>query len=158
MDTAPCEQPPDHPVYVTGVTVLAIDRYDETGDGQIGNYWVQDPDPACAGKPYSGVTVFDPSFSPPDLRLANNDVVDMNGQITEFLGPSSSVFSKCRTLPEISGTLSFRFDGGEPPVPVTIPITDLKSYETGRQWLGMLVRAENVTLSENGQAKGGRYT
>jgi hypothetical protein len=159
-DSKNCGQPPDHGVYVTGVTILAIDRFDETGDGQLGNFYVQDPHPKCAGKPYSGVTVFSPSFSPPDLRLANNDVVDMNGLITEFLGPSGDgkSFQKCRTLPEMSGTLSFRFDGEEPPAPVTIPITDLKSYETARQWLGMLVRAENVTLAEDGVAKSGRYT
>lgn len=159
-DSKECGQPQDHGVYVTGVTILAIDRFDETGDGQIGNFYVQDPDPKCAGKPYSGVTVFDPSFSPPDLRLANDDVVDMNGLITEFLGPAGDgkSFKKCRTLPEISGTLGFRFDGAAPPEPVTIPVTDLKSYETARQWLGMLVKVENLTLADNGTPSGGRYT
>ena len=154
-----CKPPPDHGVYATGLAILAIDRYDETADGAIGNYYVQDPDPACAGKPYSGVTVFDPSFSPPDLRLANDDVVDMNGQITEFLGPSSSTFKQCRTLPEISGSLSFRFDGSAPPAPVTIPVTDLKLYDTARQWLGMLVRVENVVLlGDQSSASGGRFS
>lgn len=157
MDKSPCQQPPDHAVYATGVTILAIDRYDETGNGAIGNYYVQDLDPACAGKPYSGVTVFSPSFSPPDLRLANDDVVDVNGQITEFLGPSSGTFPQCRTLPEISGTLSFRFDGGEPPAPVTIPVTDLKTYDTARQWLGMLVKVENLTVFSDPTSSGGRY-
>lgn len=157
-DMSPCSQPPDHGVYVTGVTILAIDRYDETGDGAVGNYYVQDPDPSCAGKPYSGVTVFEPSFSPPDLRLATNDVVDMNGQITEFLGPANGPFPQCRTLPEITGTMSFRFDGSAPPEPVTIAATDLKDYEAARQWLGMLVRVENVKLlTDQASTSGGRY-
>lgn len=153
-----CAQPPDHAVYVTGVTVVAVDRFDETGDGAVGNYWVQDLDSQCAGLPYSGVTIYGPSFSPPDLRVATNDVVDLNGSLTEFIGPSSSPFGQCRTLPEISGTMSFRFDGADPPAPVTIDVKDLKSYDTARQWIGMLVKVENVTLTDNGKNSGGRYT
>ncbi|APR77473.1 Hypothetical protein A7982_02820 [Minicystis rosea] len=153
-----CKQPPDHAVYSTGLTIVAIDTFDETGEGAIGNYWVQDPDPKCAGQPYSGVTVFAPSFSPPDLRLATNDVIDMNGQITEFIGPSGSGFGECRTLPEISGTMSFRYDGKTLPTPVTIAATDLKEYETARQWLGMLVRVENVVITGDPKSSGGRYS
>ncbi len=103
------------------------------------------------------MTVFAPSFSPPDLRLAANDVVDMNGQVTEFLGPAGATFKQCRTLPEISGTLSFRFDNSTSPEPVTIPVTDLKSYDTARRWLGMLVRVENVVIGGDPSASGGRY-
>lgn len=155
-DSENCQQPPDHAVHVTGVTIIAIDRFDETGDGAVGNFWVQDP--VCAGKPYAGMTVFAPSFSPPDLRLANDDVVDMNGQSTEFLGPSNSKFGSCKSLPEISGTLSFRFDGNEAPEPVVIDVLDLKSYETARQWLGMLVKVENISLAEDGKNSSGRFT
>ena len=151
-----CAQPADHAIRVSGVAIVAIDRFDETGDGAIGNFWVQDP--VCAGKPYSGMTVFDPSFSPPDLRLATNDVVDLNGQITEFPGPSSSKFPQCRTLPEITGSMSFRFDGDTPPDPVVIDVLDLKSYETGRQWLGMVVKVENIALGEDGKASSGRFS
>ncbi|MFT3764321.1 MAG: hypothetical protein QM820_02175 [Minicystis sp.] len=160
MDSKNCGQPQDHAVYTTGLSVVAIDDYDETGDGAVGNYWVQDPDPACLGKPFSGVTVFAPSFSPPDLRLAENDVIDINGQITEFIGPSGDgkSFKQCRTLPEITGSVSFRFDGNNPLEPVTIPVTDLKTYETGRQWIGMLVKVENIQLAGNGTGSGGRFS
>jgi hypothetical protein len=158
MDGKHCKQPPDHGVFVTGVSIIAIDRYDETGNGAIGNYWVQDPDPLCLGKPYSGVTVFGPTFSPPDLRLAADDVVDINGQITEFLGPASGTFKGCRTLPEVSGSMSFRFDGNDPIAPTVIPVTDLKSYDTARQWLGMLVKVENIVLNGDPTASGGRYS
>lgn len=156
MNNVGCAYPQDRGVHVTGVTIIAIDRFDETGDGAVGNYWVQDP--VCKGKPFSGMTVFAPSFSPPDLRLANNDVVDMNGQATEFPGPSSGRFPQCRTLPEISGSLSFRFDSDEPPEPVTIDVLDLKVYAKARQWLGMLVKVENISLADNGANSGGRFT
>ena len=153
---ASCNKPLDHGVYATGVSVIAIDRFDETGDGAVGNYYVQDT--VCAGKPYSGMTVFSPSFSPPDLRLADHDVVDINGQLTEFIGPASSNFGYCRTLPEISGTLIFRFDGHGPPAPVVVDVAELKSYATARPWLGMLVKVENLTLASNGANSGGRFT
>jgi hypothetical protein len=146
--------PPDHAVYSTGLTIIAIDRYDETGKGAVGNYYAQDT--TCGANPYAGVTIFGPSFSPPDLRLAVGDVVDVNGSITEFVGPSSGRFGECATLPEISGTLSFRFDSTTLPDPVVIPITDLASYPKARQWLGMLVKVENVKV-DSATASGGRY-
>lgn len=150
-----CASPADRSVYASGLSVIAIDRFDETGDGSLGNYYVEDAyaDPP----PYSGVTVFEPSFSPPDLRLAQNDVVDANGVLQEFLGPTSGRFGKCKTLPEIGGTLTFRIDGG-PAVPKVIPVTDLKAYETARPWLGMLVTLENVVIAKDPSSSGGRYS
>lgn len=155
-DSALCEGVPDERrVTVTGVTISAIDGYDETGTGARGNFYVQDTlaDP----KPYSGVTVFDPSFSPPDLRLFPGDVADVSGLFIEFLGPSSGAFGECKTLPEIGGTMFFRFDGADI-VPKTIPVADLKSYATARQWLGMLVRVENVRITQTAEERGGRFT
>ena len=154
-DSEGCDAPADRTVYVTGVTVVAIDRYDETSEGQLGNYYVQDT--SLEPAPFSGVTVFAPSFSPPDLRLAEGDVVDMNGALMEFLGPSSGKFGDCKTLPEVGGTLSFRLENGTR-VPAVISIDDLKSYEAARQWLGMLVRLENVRIAAAGSGSGGRYT
>src|SRR5262245_21336142 len=104
-----CPQIAARKVCISGVTVVAIDNFDETGKGAVGNYWVED---TKAPGDYSGYTVFAPSFSPPDLRLAEGDVVDILGSATEFPGPSSAgLFPYCRTLPELSGTLSYRFDG-----------------------------------------------
>jgi hypothetical protein len=147
--------PPDHAVFATGVTIVAIDRYDETGNGAVGNYYVQHT--PCAGMPYSGMTVFGPTFSPPDLRLAEDDVVDVSGILTEFTGPSSGRFAECATLPELSGTLSFRFDSTGGPQPVPVPLSDLEAYATGRQWLGMLVRVEGLTLGDVPAPGPGRY-
>jgi hypothetical protein len=158
IDSKNCKYPPNPSVYATGLTVVAIDTYDETGGGQTGNIYVQD----CAGAdppPYSGVTVFDPSFSPPDLRLAEGDISDALGILQEFPGPSGSEFSFCRTLPEVGGTLSFRFDGSTTGLTrKTIPVTDLATYASARQWLGMLVRVENVTIAGAPYENNGRYT
>ena len=142
-DSVSCKIPTARTVHITGATVVAVDRFDETGDGALGNIYIQDT--MDDRPPYSGVTVFAPSFTPPALHLAAGDVADLLGDYQEFPGPSSGPFSFCRTLPEMGGAMTFRFDTR--PVPAkTIPITDLRSYETARKWLGSLVRIENVTL------------
>jgi hypothetical protein len=140
---------------ISGATVSVIDTFDETGDGAIGNYYVQDTaDDPNTLPPYSGVTVFGPTFTPPDLRLFPTDVVDVFGTVEEYPGPSAGGFSYCRTLPEVAGTMSFRFDGVQALEPKTIPVEDLHSYDTGRQWLGMLVKIENVSVGPSGVSSG----
>lgn len=153
-DSARCSPPPARRAYVTGATLVAIDDFDETGDGAHGNLYVQD----SAGEPaaYAGVTVFQPSFSPPDLRLVAGDVVDMFGDLTEFLGPSVGKFGFCRTLPEVGGTMSFRFEGSHV-APKPLRVEDLKSYASARQYIGMLVRVEQVSIAGDPSSSGGRY-
>jgi hypothetical protein len=154
-DSIGCKPPLDQRVCVSGVTVVAIDKHDETGGGAVGNYYVQDT--RKEPLPYSGMTVFDPSFSPPDLRLAPGDVADALGTLTEFLGPSSGRFGGCRTLPEISGAMTLRFEGGSVP-PTTIELSELFTYEGARKYLGMLVRLEDVVIGDDPTTSGGRYT
>lgn len=156
-----CAAPPNKTVCVSGTTIVAIDSFDETGTGSAGNYYVED----SSEEPelYSGMTVFGPTFSPPDLRLAEGDVVDMNGVQSEFLGPTNSMFGQCRTLPELSGTLSFRFDGSRPIAPKVIDDASvLKTYEGARPYLGMLVKVSNLKLAGDGADgtgnSAGRYT
>ena len=79
-------------------------------------------------QPYSGITIFDPSFRPPDLRRAANEVVDVSGTLGELIGPSVGHFACCRTLPEIAGTLSFRFEGRVALDPVVVQANDLETY------------------------------
>ena len=151
-----CAPPPDRNVQLSGLTIVGIDKFDETGDGANGNIYVQDTvqDPP----PFSGITAFAPSFSPPDLRLSEGDVTDAFGILMEFLGPASAgLFGYCKTLPEIGGTMTFRFEAG-PLTPKTIPLEDLKSYAAARQWLGMLVRIESVRIANPPANSGGRYT
>lgn len=151
-----CTYPLDRKVSLAGLRLVAADHFDETGDGSTGNYYAQD---ACADvAPYQGMTIYAPSFSPPDLRLFPGDVVDLLGNLMEFPGPSSAgLFPYCRTLPEVGGTLTYRFELGPTLAPQTIPITDLKTYETARQWLGMLVKVEDVTIAGKPYDSNGRY-
>lgn len=155
LESEGCKPPAAKHVYVTGITLTAIDRFDETGEGALGNFYVQDSegDPV----PYSGVTVYSPSFSPPDLRLAEGDVADIQGELSEFLGPSVGKFGYCKTLPEIGGTMSFRFENGHVE-PLVVDLEDLKSYETARPYIGMLVRVENVSIAGMPSSSSGRYT
>jgi hypothetical protein len=150
--------PPARSVCLSGLSIVAIDDFDETGDGKSsGNYYVEDT--SADPPPYAGVTIFRPSFSPPDLRLAEGDVVDFLGSYTEFNGPSTFKFGYCRTLPELSGALTFRFDNNLPLTPKVIPLADLKSYETGRPHLGTLVKLVNAQLDATGASNSnGRYT
>jgi hypothetical protein len=151
--------PPDRPVCLDGLTVVAIDRFDETGDGKSsGNYYVEDT--SAEPPPFAGMTVFHPSFSPPDLRLIEGDVVDFLGSLKEFNGPASFMFGNCRTLPEVSGALTFRFDNNFALPPKVIPLEDLKDYETGRPYIGMLVTLLAPQLNPEGakSSSSGRYT
>lgn len=144
---------------ITGVSVVAVDDYDETNDGKsAGAIFVEDlghkqTDGAiesCAAQgvacAYSGIELFNPSFNPPALRVAAGDVVDCRGQYQEFPGPTTFPFPTGQTLPELVGpTVSLRFEYDALP-PVKIDLADLKTYDTGRKWLGMLVTVENVKL------------
>jgi hypothetical protein len=154
-DSTTCATPRDRPAHVTGVTITTIDTFDETGKGARGDIYIQDHEPAP--RPYSGTKVFGPSFSPPDLRLAVGDVVDVLGVFQEFPGTSTGPFPYCRTLPELGGTMSLRFENGmaEPKV---LTALDLKSYEAARPWLGMIVRLEDVRILANPNGSNGRYT
>ncbi len=146
--------PLDQETQITGVTLLMEDTFDETGEGAIGNYYVQD---TGTNAPNSGITVFQPGFSPPDLRVVTGDVLDIFGLITEFDGPGSSKFGYCRTLPEMSGSVQLRFEGAVVE-PAVIPVEDTATYVAARQWIGMLVRLENVELSETPfKSATGRY-
>jgi hypothetical protein len=155
MESAGCKQPGDRQVNATGQVIVAIDRYDETGDGAFGNIYIEDlyegdEEPA----PFSGVTVFAPAFTPPDLRLFEGDVVDTFGNLMEFIGPGSGPFGDCKTLPEIGGTMSFRFDRG-PAAPLTVVSKNggaarwegVLGYQKARQYMGMLIRIEGVNIN-----------
>lgn len=156
-----CSIPDDFDVKITGVTVSAVDRFDEVTDGALGNLYVQD----VADKPgeYQGMTVFAPSFTPPDLRVAPGDVLDFFGVYTEFPGPSNGPFANCRTLPEISGAGTFRLEGLHP-VPKVVTLSDILGYPKARRYLGMLITLQNVKISADPNSSkpnlptGGRYT
>jgi hypothetical protein len=165
LESTGCAYPGSRTANLTGQVIVAIDRYDETGDGARGNIYVEDVlDPDEDVVPFSGMTVFGPAFTPPDLRVFEGDVMDTFGVFVEFPGPSSGPFSYCATLPEIGGTMVFRFERSEPVRPFTVVRGDgdnsrwdpVKGYPNARQWLGMLVRFENVVVATP-EESGGRY-
>lgn len=154
-----CDYPVEHNVRVTGVTVMAVDRFDEVSDGAVGNVYVEDT--TQEPTEYQGMTVYSPAFTPPDLRVAPGDVLDLSGIYQEFIGPGDG-FDSCQTLPEIGGTASFRFEGSVVP-PKKVKLSDLSTYEDARRYLGMLVTIDDVTISNDPSesnsnlASGGRY-
>jgi hypothetical protein len=161
VNSVSCNVPADRTVLLGGLTVMAHDQFDETAKGALGNLYVQDTtkDPG----EYQGLTVFGAAYTPPDLRVARGDVLDFFGVLSEFIGPSVGAFGGCKTLPEMSGTGTFRFEGSPTPAKV-IKLQDILGYANARRYLGMLVTLENVTIASDPAASddtlptGGRYT
>jgi len=154
-----CDSPPDVRARVTGVSIVAVDNFDEANDGSSArNIYVMDVPGKRGPKPYSGLTIFGPSFTPPDLRLFGNEVVDVEGNLEEFLGPTNP-FGRCKSLPVLGGTMTFRYDADqvEPLLLVKSAAETLEgenrwevlsSYERARPYIGMLVRIDDVTFAQ----------
>jgi hypothetical protein len=128
-------------VRVTGVRVVHVDTFDETGRGQVGNVYLQDASqPPGPGR---AVLAFDPVYAPPSYRAVAGDVIDAEGPFLLFPRGDPG-----RLLPELSGAkLQARFDAvGGPLEPVEVPVTDFTSFETGKKWLSTLVTVTNVRV------------
>ena len=138
-------------VQVTGVRVVHVDAFDETGGGQVGNVYLQDA--SLPPGPNRAVLAFDPVYSPPSYRAIERDVVDAEGPFQLF--PRGDAV---RLLPEIvSAKLVARFDAvGGPLQPVEVPLGDFTSFETGKKWLSTLVTVTNVRVLTLSLPKTGR--
>ncbi len=154
--TNPKELCDGHEVNVTGAVVLAVDEFDETLDGKSrGTIYVQDLDSQA---PFGGVSLFSPTFIPNNLRVSAGDVLDLQGLFVETKKIGTTVDFKDESLPQLSQPIgTFRFDAALP-APLLIPASDLAAYDSGRRWLGMLVRVENVELTGAGASSKGRVT
>ena len=86
-------------------------------------------------------------------------MVDVSGDFVEFPGPGGNPpFDNCATLPQFEGTLTYRFDGqpidpyllvpAQPTTPGEDRWAPLKGYQAMRPYIGMLVRLENVSITE----------
>ena len=136
-----------------GAIVVAIDAYDETGDGKsIGNIYIQDASqPAPRGTPYSGITLFRAQRIPSDLPLHPGDGVDVDGTYQPFPGPASGAFAV--PLPEVvNGSLKLAYEGCpsrcyRPPTPIDVTADDFKDPKAGFAFVGRLVRMQNVTVT-----------
>jgi hypothetical protein len=130
-------------IVAKGVVVVAVDTYDETGDGKsIGNVYVQDP---VQPTPWSGMTLYRVALSPPDLALNPGQGVDLTGPYEPFAGPTTSPF-KGVVLPEVvQGTIKLAYEDNSPdPVPVTM--ADLNDPVGAMKYVGMLVKVTDVTV------------
>src|SRR5262249_25011310 len=68
-------------VSVTGANVVAVDDYDETQNGKSsGTIYVAD---LGSKLPYSGISLYQPSFVPSDLRVGAGDTLDLQGTYQE---------------------------------------------------------------------------
>lgn len=134
------------PVAISGAMVIAVDKFDETANGKsTGTIYVQD---LGSKDPFSGITLFAPSFNPGNLSVGPGDVLDLNGQYTEAQTIGSTVtFAPGSVLPQISKPVAtFRYET-QVPDPVDIDVNDLADFTKGRRWMGMLVRVKDITLS-----------
>jgi hypothetical protein len=130
---------------VSGAIVIAVDAFDETQNGRsAGTIYVQD---LGSKEPYSGITLFAPTFNPGNLAVSPGDVLDLRGQYTESTTIGTTVtFAPGSVLPQISQPVAtFRYET-KVPDPVDIDVADLADFTKGRRWLGMLVRVKNITL------------
>jgi hypothetical protein len=136
----------DDAVAVSGVVVVAVDTFDETGNGRSrGAVYVQD---VGSQEPYSGIGLFAPTFVPGNLRVGAGDVLDLRGQYSEITSIGTVEFPEGAVLSQLfRPTATFRYEFRAPD-PVEIDIRDLANFATGRRWLGMLVKVKNVTVHE----------
>ncbi len=143
-------------VTVTCATNTFTDTFDETRDGKSkGTIYVQD---IGSQAPFSGISLFSPSFIPANLHLSPGDVIDLTGQYVELDHIGAAIFSsgKIVQLAKPNGTFRYEFAAIQP---VVVDVADLDDPVKGRQWENMLVTVKNITIGSNVQDdQKGRYT
>ncbi len=146
---------PNKNVNVSSVVVTAVDSFDETSNGKsIGTIFVQDVDQAG---PFAGVSMYAPTYIPGNLRLAPGDVIDMAGEYTEQTTIGTTVtFPSGSFLPQMNKPQATQAFEVSEPQPAVIQLSDLDSFTTGRQWIGMLVTINDVTVLGAPTNNGGR--
>lgn len=128
-------------VSATAASVLAVDGFDETGDGKSrGTIYVQDYNSQDA---LSGISLFDAVLVPASLRLAPGDVVDLRGEYAEVTQLGTFKFPQGFLPQLVRPQTRFRYEGTQP-VPKEIDLADLEEFGKGRKWVGMLVVVKNV--------------
>ena len=143
-------------VTVSGAVVLTTDTYDETSDGKSrGTVYVQD---IGSQAPYSGVSLYSPTFVPSSLRAVPGDTLDLVGQFVTVSSIGTAIFDPGEVLPQISKpTASFRYEY-QTPDPLVVDIADFDDYATGYKWENMLVTVKGVVLCDGLSNSKGRIT
>lgn len=133
-------------VTVTCAANTFTDNFDETRDGKSrGTIYVQD---VGSQQPYSGISLYSPTFIPANLRLSPGDVVDLTGQYVELDHIGAAIFSvgKVVQLAKPMGSFRYEFAATQPKV---VDVLDLDDPVKGRQWENMLVTVKNVTIGSD---------
>jgi hypothetical protein len=155
---------PNHNVNLSSLAVLWLDTFDETKDGKSqGTLYLQD---VGSGSPYAGMSAYQSSFVPADLRVLPGDVLDVVGPYQETLAVGKAMFGiapdgKTQTsLPQLYKPVStFRYEFRTPdPVVVKLPDLNEDNYLQGRKWEGMLVTVQDVTVIKPVNDGSGRIT
>lgn len=148
---SPKKAPHKAHVAVSGAVVVAVDSFDETRNGKsFKTIYVAD---LGSTKAYSGLSLFNPSFVPGNLRVSPGDTLDLRGEFQENQDVPVK-FARDAFLVQLANPIgTFRFEAKVPP-PVDIDIQDLADYSRGRRWLNMLVRVKNVALQRDAFQRG----
>ena len=155
LTSPPAGSPPPTSIGYVTARVVAIDAYDETGQGQQGGVYVADVH--AEPGPYQAVQLFKPAFSPPSFRPIVDDIVDVSGIYEEFQIPNLSFLDPTWKTPQISGsTLTLRVDAAGKQAPAKLVLEDLFTYSAGKKWISQLVTVENVVLSGAPKGSSGR--
>lgn len=128
-------------IALSGVVVTAVDEFDETGEGDVGSIYVQDP----AGGPYSGIPVFAPSVRGGPLKVG--DVVEVVGRLREFeLGQIDPAWAddSGRTVTQIESAWARWAGEWTEPAPADVDVADLANDPAAESWEGVLVRVQGA--------------
>lgn len=142
---------------VQRAVVVAIDNYDETRDGKArGAVYVQD---VSSNRPYAGVSLYRPTLLPSSATPAPGDVFQLvGGQYQENKTIGTTVDFGDKYLPQIAyATGNFAFEYVPPP-PAVVTVADLSTWESGKAYVGMLVKLENVSVTRWENDGKGRVT
>jgi hypothetical protein len=133
-----------------GVVVIGIDSYDDSGQGAVGDIYVQDPvQNGPKGTPFSGLRLYRPTKNPPDLELAPGQGVDLVGTFVAFAGPPTSPFDPGVLVPQASNAALTLTYEGRAPEPVDITYDDIKDPIAGMQYASRLVRFRDVIMTSD---------
>lgn len=138
-----CHDDDGAPVSLSAVVVTAVDAFDESGQGDVGTIYVEEP----AGGAGSGLAVFAPTGAT-DLRTG--DVVDVSGLATQFeLGCIDPGWTDDtgRTVTQLVSARVTWTGEWTPPVPADVSVADFSDDARAESLEGMLVRVEDVTAA-----------
>src|SRR5690349_17027679 len=107
---------------MTGLVVLAHDKYDETSNGNVGNIYMTDP----GNEPGHGMQIFAGQVRLHAYeQLMPGNLIDVQGPFTRFTGPPPSTFDGGRFIDQLTfGTSIERVGFWDPPVPVELSVAE----------------------------------